>query len=114
MLEASRYYFESLTNITKSKFRFLHISTDEVYGSTLNNSFDEMSKYDPSSPYSASKAASDHFVKAFYKTYNTPIILSNCSNNYGPWQYKEKLIPVVINSIFKIYFCYYEIKLKID
>ena len=60
-----------------------------------------MSKYDPSSPYSASKAASDHFVKAFYKTYNTPIILSNCSNNYGPWQYKEKLIPVVINSILK-------------
>ena len=80
---------------------FYHVSTDEVYGSTLNNSFDEMSKYDPSSPYSASKAASDHFIKAFYKTYNTPIILSNCSNNYGPWQYKEKLIPVVINSILK-------------
>ena len=80
---------------------FYHVSTDEVYGSTLNNSFNEMSKYDPSSPYSASKAASDHFVKAFYKTYNTPIILSNCSNNYGPWQYKEKLIPVVINSILK-------------
>ena len=80
---------------------FYHVSTDEVYGSTLNNSFDEMSKYDPSSPYSASKAASDHFVKAFYKTYNTPIILSNCSNNYGLWQYKEKLIPVVINSILK-------------
>jgi len=80
---------------------FYHVSTDEVFGSTLNNSFDEMSKYNPSSPYSASKAASDHFIKAFYKTYNTPIILSNCSNNYGPWQYKEKLIPIVINSILK-------------
>ena len=91
--------FNNYRNL-KSKL-FYHVSTDEVYGSTLNNSFDEMSKYDPSSPYSASKAASDHFVKAFYKTYNTPIILSNCSNNYGPWQYKEKLIPVVINSIFK-------------
>ncbi len=91
--------FNTYRNL-KSKL-FYHVSTDEVYGSTLNNSFDEMSKYDPSSPYSASKAASDHFVKAFYKTYNTPIILSNCSNNYGPWQYKEKLIPVVINSILK-------------
>ena len=91
--------FNNYRNL-KSKF-FYHVSTDEVYGSTLNNSFDEMSKYDPSSPYSASKAASDHFVKAFYKTYNTPIILSNCSNNYGLWQYKEKLIPVVINSILK-------------
>ena len=91
--------FNNYRNL-KSKL-FYHVSTDEVYGSTLNNSFDEMSKYDPSSPYSASKAASDHFVKAFYKTYNTPIILSNCSNNYGPWQYKEKLIPVVINSILK-------------
>ena len=91
--------FNSYKNL-KGKL-FYHVSTDEVYGSTLNNSFDEMSKYDPSSPYSASKAASDHFVKAFYKTYNTPIILSNCSNNYGLWQYKEKLIPVVINSILK-------------
>ncbi len=91
--------FNNYRNL-KSKL-FYHVSTDEVYGSTLNNSFDEMSKYDPSSPYSASKAASDHFVKAFYKTYNTPIILSNCSNNYGIWQYKEKLIPVVINSIIK-------------
>ena len=91
--------FNTYRNL-KSKL-FYHVSTDEVYGSTLNNSFDEMSKYDPSSPYSASKAASDHFVKAFYKTYNTPIVLSNCSNNYGPWQYKEKLIPVVINSILK-------------
>ena len=91
--------FNNYRNL-KSKL-FYHVSTDEVYGSTLNNTFDEMSKYDPSSPYSASKAASDHFVKAFYKTYNTPIILSNCSNNYGLWQYKEKLIPVVINSILK-------------
>tara|TARA_Y100001936_G_scaffold216490_1_gene227717 strand:- start:604 stop:1587 length:984 start_codon:yes stop_codon:yes gene_type:complete len=80
---------------------FYHISTDEVFGSTLNDSFDELSPYDPSSPYSASKASSDHFLNAYYRTYGTPIIISNCSNNFGPWQYKEKLIPVVIGSIIK-------------
>tara|TARA_B100002052_G_scaffold260322_1_gene253448 strand:- start:1913 stop:2896 length:984 start_codon:yes stop_codon:yes gene_type:complete len=78
---------------------FYHISTDEVYGSSLKNSFDENYPYDPSSPYSASKASSDHFVKSYYKTYGLPVIISNCSNNFGPWQFKEKLIPVVIKSI---------------
>ena len=78
---------------------FYHISTDEVFGSSLNDSFDENYPYDPSSPYSASKASSDHFVKSYYKTYGLPVIISNCSNNFGPWQYKEKLIPVVIKSI---------------
>ena len=80
---------------------FYHVSTDEVFGSTINDSFDELSPYDPSSPYSASKASSDHFVNAYYRTHGTPIIISNCSNNFGPWQYKEKLIPVVISSIIK-------------
>lgn len=78
---------------------FYHVSTDEVYGSSLKNSFDENYPYDPSSPYSASKASSDHFVKSYYKTYGLPVIISNCSNNFGPWQFKEKLIPVVIKSI---------------
>jgi dTDP-glucose 4,6-dehydratase len=80
---------------------FYHVSTDEVYGSTVNASFNESSNFDPSSPYSASKASSDHFVKAFFKTYKLPVIVSNCSNNYGPWQHKEKLIPVVISSIIQ-------------
>ena len=80
---------------------FYHVSTDEVYGSTVNGSFNESSNFDPSSPYSASKASSDHFVKAFFKTYNLPVIVSNCSNNYGPWQHKEKLIPVVVSSIIQ-------------
>ena len=80
---------------------FYHVSTDEVYGSINKNSFTETSNYEPSSPYSASKASSDHFVKAFYKTYDLPVIISNCSNNYGPWQFKEKLIPVIISSIIQ-------------
>ena len=81
---------------------FYHISTDEVFG-TLNESgvFSENSKYDPHSPYSASKASADHFVRAFYDTHKLPVILSNCSNNYGPNQHKEKLIPTVINSLIK-------------
>lgn len=79
---------------------FYHISTDEVYGSlNYDGVFTEQSKYDPRSPYSASKAASDHFVRAYYHTYNIPVIISNCSNNFGPNQNKEKLIPVVINSV---------------
>tara|TARA_B110000014_G_scaffold134620_1_gene93078 strand:- start:697 stop:1680 length:984 start_codon:yes stop_codon:yes gene_type:complete len=80
---------------------FYHVSTDEVYGSIINGSFDESSNYDPSSPYSASKASSNHFVNVFFKTYKLPVIISNCSNNYGPWQHKEKLIPVVVNSIIQ-------------
>ena len=84
----------------KSNKLFYHISTDEVYGSLSNDGFfNEESKYDPRSPYSASKAASDHFVRAYYHTYNIPVIISNCSNNFGPNQNKEKLIPVVINSV---------------
>lgn len=82
------------------KQRFYHISTDEVYGTLgVDGYFNETSPYAPRSPYSASKAASDHFVQAYYNTYKLPILLSNCSNNYGPYQYPEKLIPVVINSI---------------
>ena len=81
---------------------FYHISTDEVYGSLgLDGSFNEISKYDPNSPYSASKASSDHFVRAYHKTYGLPILISNCSNNYGPNQHIEKLIPNIINSLIK-------------
>ncbi|MDC0210634.1 dTDP-glucose 4,6-dehydratase [Flavobacteriaceae bacterium] len=79
---------------------FYHVSTDEVYGSLGNKGlFNEKTPYDPHSPYSASKASSDHFVRAFYDTYNLPIVVSNCSNNYGPSQYQEKLIPLFINNI---------------
>ena len=79
---------------------FYHISTDEVYGSLgLDGSFNEMSKYDPNSPYSASKASSDHFVRAYYKTYGLQILISNCSNNYGPFQHHEKLIPNILNCL---------------
>ena len=82
---------------------FYHVSTDEVYGSLDNNGFfTEDSKYDPHSPYSASKASSDHFVRAFHDTYKLPTIISNCSNNYGPFQFPEKLIPLFINNIVKI------------
>ena len=81
---------------------FYHISTDEVYGSLgLEGSFSEISKYDPNSPYSASKASSDHFVRAYHKTYGLPILISNCSNNYGPHQHFEKLIPNILNSLIK-------------
>ena len=102
LLEASRSYWEKLKTNQKENFRFLHISTDEVFGS-LNEKgkFTEKSPYDPSSPYSASKAASDHFVSAWYKTYNFPSIITNCSNNYGPRQYPEKLIPLTIHKILK-------------
>ena len=79
---------------------FYHVSTDEVYGSLgYKGLFNEKTPYDPHSPYSASKASSDHFVRAFYDTYNLPIVISNCSNNYGPNQYPEKLIPLFINNI---------------
>ena len=79
---------------------FYHISTDEVYGSLgLDGSFNEESKYNPNSPYSASKASSDHFVRSYHKTHKLPILISNCSNNYGPFQHKEKLIPKILNSL---------------
>lgn len=98
LLEASLKQWEQKNK--PENFRFLHISTDEVYGSLGSDGyFTEESPYDPSSPYSASKAASDHFVRAFYRTYTLPAIISNCSNNYGPYQFPEKLIPLMILNI---------------
>ena len=97
MLEISREFWLKLDNIENKKFRFLHVSTDEVFGSLSDKSkFSEKSSYRPNSPYSASKAASDHFVRAWRSTYGLPISISNCSNNFGPWQLPDKLIPLVI------------------
>lgn len=97
MLECARVYWNQLTHEPKRGFRFLHVSTDEVYGSLgADGLFSETTRYDPSSPYSASKAASDHFAKAWARTYGMPIVVSNCSNNYGPYHYPEKLIPLTI------------------
>jgi len=97
LLEAARSYWESLPASAQETFRFLHVSTDEVYGSLGKTGlFKETSPYNPSSPYSASKAASDHLVTAWYRTYGLPTIISNCSNNYGPYHFPEKLIPLVI------------------
>lgn len=100
LLQATRNYWESLPEGYEGK-RFYHISTDEVYGALDfdNSFFTEDTKYDPHSPYSASKAASDHFVRAFHDTYGMPTIVTNCSNNYGPYQFPEKLIPLFINNI---------------
>ena len=95
ILESSRSYWSSLDD--KSDFRFHHISTDEVYGSLGDlGFFTELSSYDPSSPYSASKASSDHLVRAWNRTYGLPVLITNCSNNYGPYQFPEKLIPLAI------------------
>lgn len=97
MLEVSRAYWQGLGNEARSAFRFHHISTDEVYGSLgTDGYFTETTRYKPNSPYSASKAGSDHLVRAWHKTYGMPAIITNCSNNYGPYQYPEKLIPLVI------------------
>jgi len=98
MLEVAREYWLDLVGTKKSLFRFHHISTDEVYGDLQNDDdlFLEDTPYAPSSPYSASKAASDHLVRAWHRTYKLPIIITNCSNNYGPYQFPEKLIPLVI------------------
>ncbi|MCG9730973.1 dTDP-glucose 4,6-dehydratase [Shewanella sp. Isolate13] len=97
LLEACREYYSSLKDEKKYGFRFHHISTDEVYGDLAEGElFTEKSSYAPSSPYSASKAASDHLVRAWYRTYGLPVVLSNCSNNYGPFQHNEKLIPQTI------------------
>ena len=98
MLQAARFYYENLTEERKDKFRFHHVSTDEVYGDLEvdDPAFDETTSYDPSSPYSASKAASDHLVRAWARTFALPTVITNCSNNYGPFQFPEKLIPVVI------------------
>lgn len=96
LLEAARGYWNALEGQKKAAFRFLHVSTDEVYGSLgAEGLFHEATPYDPSSPYSASKAASDHLAKAWYRTYGLPVVVSNCSNNYGPYHFPEKLIPLV-------------------
>lgn len=98
LLQASRAYLDTLSSKQRDNFRFHHISTDEVYGDLEPHdpAFSEDTPYSPSSPYSASKAASDHLVRAWHRTYGLPIVITNCSNNYGPYQYPEKLIPVVI------------------
>jgi len=98
MLQAARNHWESLEGEKKDSFRFHHVSTDEVYGDLemYDPAFTEETCYDPSSPYSASKAASDHLVRAWGRTYGLPVVITNCSNNYGPYQFPEKLIPVVI------------------
>lgn len=101
LLEAARHYWNSLEGDAKAAFRFLHVSTDEVYGSLGETGlFEETTPYDPSSPYSASKAASDHLAKAWHRTYGMPIVVSNCSNNYGPYHFPEKLIPLnILNAL---------------
>ena len=97
MLEAARVYWNNLPEDQKNTFRFLHVSTDEVFGSLgADGYFTEETAYAPNSPYSASKASSDHFVRAFHHTYGLPTVITNCSNNYGPYQFPEKLIPLMI------------------
>ncbi|MCV3766182.1 dTDP-glucose 4,6-dehydratase [Rhizobium sp. TRM95796] len=97
LLEAARRYWGGLDGDEKDAFRFLHVSTDEVYGSLGDEGlFHETTPYDPSSPYSASKAASDHLAIAWHRTYGLPVVVSNCSNNYGPYHFPEKLIPLII------------------
>lgn len=97
LLQEARGYFSALAGDAKAAFRFLHVSTDEVYGSLGDTGlFEETTPYDPHSPYSASKAASDHFVNAYHHTYGLPTLMTNCSNNYGPYQFPEKLIPLMI------------------
>ncbi|HUY93566.1 MAG TPA: dTDP-glucose 4,6-dehydratase [Pirellulales bacterium] len=97
LLAAARAYWAGLAEPERSAFRFLHVSTDEVYGSLgASGAFTEQSQYAPNSPYAASKAASDHFVRAYHHTYGLPVLTTNCSNNYGPYQFPEKLIPLMI------------------
>jgi dTDP-glucose 4,6-dehydratase len=97
LLECARDYWKSLEGAAREAFRFLHVSTDEVYGSLGDTGkFTEDTPYAPNSPYSASKAASDHLVRAFHHTYGLPVLTTNCSNNYGPYQFPEKLIPLII------------------
>ena len=99
LLQSLLIYWEKLPQIRKSNFRFIHISTDEVFGSLGDmDFFTEETPYNPRNPYAASKAASDHFVKSWFYTYNFPIIITNSSNNFGPWQFPEKLIPMVITN----------------
>lgn len=100
LLEAVRAYWNGLEADEKANFRFLHVSTDEVYGTLEKNDppFNEQNRYEPNSPYSASKAASDHLVRAYHHTYGLPVLTTNCSNNYGPYHFPEKLIPLVIHN----------------
>jgi len=100
LLEATRAYWNGLNNEAKKQFRFLHVSTDEVYGSLspTDPAFTETKQYEPNSPYSASKAASDHLVRAYHHTYGLPVLTTNCSNNYGPYHFPEKLIPLIIHN----------------
>ncbi|MFT4996763.1 MAG: dTDP-glucose 4,6-dehydratase [Chitinophagales bacterium] len=101
LLECARSYYESLTEDRKALFRFHHISTDEVYGDLEDDGlFTEQTPYAPSSPYSASKASSDHLVRAWQRTYGLPVLVTNCSNNYGPYHFPEKLVPhIIINAL---------------
>lgn len=102
LLEATRLHWNKIGNERKKYFKFLHISTDEVFGSLGKDGFfSEKTAYDPRSPYSSSKASSDHLVKAWHHTYGLPVVITNCSNNYGPWQFPEKLIPLTIMKAIK-------------
>lgn len=98
LLDTAKQYWSSLNNSEREHFRFLHVSTDEVYGSLniQDKPFTEVTAYAPNSPYAASKASSDHLARAYFHTYNFPVITTNCSNNYGPYQFPEKLIPLMI------------------
>ena len=100
LLESVRAYWDGLESESQQRFRFLHVSTDEVYGSLGNDdpAFSEINRYEPNSPYSASKAASDHLVRAYHHTYGLPVLTTNCSNNYGPYHFPEKLIPLIIHN----------------
>lgn len=100
LLEAARQYWNGLEGAEHDNFRFLHVSTDEVYGSLgpSDPAFTETTPYQPNSPYSASKAGSDHLVRAYFHTYGMPVLTTNCSNNYGPYHFPEKLIPLVITN----------------
>jgi dTDP-glucose 4,6-dehydratase len=100
LLESVRSYWNDLVEAEKQRFRFLHVSTDEVYGTLTAEQppFSEANQYQPNSPYSASKASSDHIVRAYHHTYGLPVLTTNCSNNYGPYQFPEKLIPLVIHN----------------
>ena len=99
LLESARKYWRGLEGAEKDNFRFLHVSTDEVYGSLgSTGKFTETTAYQPNSPYSASKASSDHLVRAYFHTYGLPVLTTNCSNNYGPFQFPEKLIPLIIHN----------------
>ncbi len=103
LLEEVRSYWNDLAEGARDSFRFLHVSTDEVYGTLSADApaFSETNRYEPNSPYSASKAASDHLVRAYHHTYNLPVLTTNCSNNYGPLQFPEKLIPLVLHNALK-------------